>query len=68
MVRTVVTADNQTLSIQVPVNYIGKQVEVIAFAIDEPMSEPRKYKTRKFTSIKVNVTDFKFNRNELNQR
>jgi hypothetical protein len=68
MVRTVLTADKQTLSFQVPVNYIGKQVEVIAFAIDEPVKETRERKKRIFTTIKTNVTDFKFNRDELNER
>jgi hypothetical protein len=68
MVRTVLTADKQTLSFQVPSSYIGKQVEVIAFAIDEPVKEARKRKERIFTTIKTNVTDFKFNRDELNER
>lgn len=68
MVRTVLIADKQTLSFQVPVNYIGKQVEVIAFTIDEPLKESRERKKRVFTTIKTNVTDFKFNRDELNER
>lgn len=68
MIRTVLTADKQMLSFQVPASYIGKQVEVIAFAIDEPVKEAREGKKRTFTTIKTNVTDFKFNRDELNER
>jgi hypothetical protein len=68
MVRTVLTADKQTLSFQVPLNYVGKQVEVIAFTIDEPVKESRERKKRTFTTIQANATDFKFNRDELNER
>lgn len=68
MIRTILTADNQVLSLPIPASYIGKQVEVIAFAIDEPVKTSRTAKGRTFTSIKVNTTDFKFNRDELNER
>ena len=37
MVRTLVTPNNQDISIHLPKNYIGKRVEVIAFTIDEPV-------------------------------
>ena len=39
MIRTVVTPKNQELSIQIPPNYVGKRVEVIAFTIDEAIDE-----------------------------
>jgi hypothetical protein len=68
MVRTILTAEKQTLSFLVPANYIGKQVEVIAFTIDEPIKDTKERKKRIFTTIKSNVTDFKFNRDELNER
>ena len=35
MIRKVVTPQQQDISINLPVNFIGKQVEVIAFTIDE---------------------------------
>lgn len=35
MIRTVVTPDKQNILIELPQSYIGKQIEVIAFAIDE---------------------------------
>ena len=40
MIRTVVTPDQQNISILLPKNFIGKQVEVIAFTIDEAIKEP----------------------------
>lgn len=35
MVRTVITPNKPTISLEVPKDYIGKKVEVIVFAIDE---------------------------------
>jgi hypothetical protein len=35
MIRTVVKPDNQNISITLPENFVGKQVEVIAFTIEE---------------------------------
>ena len=35
MIRTVVKPNNQNISIKLPKEFIGKQVEVIAFTIEE---------------------------------
>jgi len=35
MIRTVVKPVNQKISINLPADFVGKQVEVIAFTIDE---------------------------------
>jgi hypothetical protein len=35
MIRTILKPESQSISIELPVNFIGKQVEVIAFTIDE---------------------------------
>ncbi|MCF2491864.1 hypothetical protein [Dyadobacter chenhuakuii] len=35
MVRTLLVPDNQDVSIQLPKSFVGKQVEVIAFTINE---------------------------------
>lgn len=35
MIRTVLTPENQHISINLPENYIGKKVEVIAFTVEE---------------------------------
>ena len=42
MIRTIVTPKKQELSIQIPSNYVGKRVEVIAFTIDEAIDEVEK--------------------------
>ncbi len=35
MIRTVVTPNNEKISIDVPHNYLGKKVEIIAFTVEE---------------------------------
>lgn len=35
MIRTIIKPDNQNIIINLPENFIGKQVEVIAFTIEE---------------------------------
>ncbi|MDR2205021.1 MAG: hypothetical protein LBE36_02525 [Flavobacteriaceae bacterium] len=40
MIRTVVTPQQQNISINLPENFIGKQVEVIAFTINDATEEP----------------------------
>lgn len=35
MVRTVIIPENQDILIHIPENYIGKQIEVLLYAVDE---------------------------------
>ncbi len=39
MIRTVITPQNQSISINLPRNFIGKKVEVIAFTLEESVVE-----------------------------
>ena len=39
MVRTVLIPDSKSISIQIPEDFVGRQVEVIAFTIDHPVKE-----------------------------
>ena len=39
MIRTVLTPDKGKISIDVPSNFIGKKVEVIAFTIEEAIQD-----------------------------
>ncbi|KAA6440743.1 DUF2281 domain-containing protein [Dyadobacter flavalbus] len=41
MIRTLMVPDNQDISIQLPEPYIGKQVEIIAFTINDATEELR---------------------------
>lgn len=42
MVRTLVTPQQQSISIQVPQNYVGRQIEVLLYAVDELVEEEKK--------------------------
>ena len=70
MIRTVLTADKNTLSLKIPDKYIGKLIEIIAFAVDEPgeniLTVEKIKKT--WTALKLNTKNFKFNRDEANER
>jgi len=70
MIRTVVIPDKNLLSFNIPDKYIGKKMEVIAFAVDEPSDEvmyaPKRNK--RFLSVKLYTNGFKFNRDEANER
>ena len=35
MIRTIITPDRQHISLRIPEEFVGKEVEVIAFPIDE---------------------------------
>ncbi|MEO6285265.1 MAG: hypothetical protein ABIN80_11025 [Dyadobacter sp.] len=39
MIRTLLVPDNQDVSIQLPQSFVGKQVEVIAFTINDTVHE-----------------------------
>ncbi len=41
MIRTLITPQQQNISIQVPQNYIGRQIEVLLYAVDELVEEEK---------------------------
>ena len=69
MIRTVITSDKNTLILPLPDNYIGRQLEVIAFAIDEPVKQAKRaFAKDVFKALKLDTRGFKFNRDEANSR
>ena len=40
MLRQVIKPDNRNISIELPQNFVGKQVEVLAFTIDDTIGAP----------------------------
>ena len=70
MIRTVVTPEKNLLSINIPDKYIGKKMEVIAFALDETADDivydNIRYKS--FSAINISTKGFKFDRDEANER
>ncbi len=68
MVRTLITPEDQDILIRVPEDYIGKQVEVIAFALEENSNVAQVKKQSSFNAVKLNTIGYKFNREEANER
>ena len=69
MVRIIITPDNQTISFDIPKDYIGRQIEVIAFAKDEMLEqEPIIRKRVSFNALAIDTLGYKFNRDEANER
>jgi len=71
MIRTTIVPDkkNVTISLSVPENYIGKEMEVIAFTKKEGLGEKElKEKHVSFIAISIDTSGFKFNRDEANER
>ncbi|MFN0176683.1 MAG: hypothetical protein ACKVU0_18725 [Saprospiraceae bacterium] len=71
MLRTIVTPDQSDfqLSLNLPADYVGKELEVIVFAKDEGVkAKPAPRKKVSFTVLKTKGIRFKFNREEANER
>ena len=68
MVRTLITPEDQNILIRVPEDYIGKQVEVIAFMLEEKNNTNNVKKNASFNALKLNTLGYKFNREEANER
>lgn len=39
MIKTLITPENTHVSLEVPASFVGKQVEIIAFTMDESVDE-----------------------------
>jgi hypothetical protein len=68
MVRETIVPDKNEIKISLPDNFVGKQVEFIAF-INEEIEPVNKDKSKRpFAVVNVKVKDYKFNREEANER
>lgn len=67
MIREVVVPDKNIVSFSVPDEYIGKPVEVIAFALDES-TKAEGMITPSFNAVKIDTLNYRFNRDEANER
>jgi len=69
MVRTTITPSTQTVVFDIPKDYVGKELEVIAFAKNEG-SQTKDLSTKKvsFDALSIDTKNFKFNREEANER
>jgi hypothetical protein len=64
-IREIVVPENNKIELTIPDNFIGKRIEVLAFEIEEKISD---LKGKSFDAIKLNLAEYKFNREEANER
>lgn len=73
MYRKIIKAEKEDdLNIQLPKEYLNKEVEVIAFEVEERNDAIKRKEIEEaiafFRSVSVDMSDFKFNRDEANER
>ena len=69
MIKTSFTAQHQQFLLHLPKSYIGKRVEILAYTEEEVLKENQAQKPQiNFKTMKVSTKDFRFNRNEANER
>ncbi len=75
MLRQIVTPTERQFTLQLPGEMLGKTVEIIAFELNDPHNKPyseneKALRLKKIQDITknslVDLSDFKFNRNEAN--
>jgi hypothetical protein len=69
MIRTIITADRTNFMLTLPDDFLGKQIEVIAFVIEEAAQTPKERVS--FTVLDVPEalkTNYRFSRDEANER
>ena len=52
----------------IPDNFIGKEIEVLAFEIEKKINDLKCSKRKSFDAIKLELSGFKFNREEATER
>ncbi len=67
MIRTIIKAKKNYLTIRLPNEYVGKQLEVIAFMLEEEENKLG-IKNVSFDAVSLDTRGFKFNRDEANER
>jgi len=68
MIRETLIPEKNEIKISLPDNYIGKKVELIAFINDEIEINLKNKSKRPSTVMNVKVDNYKFNREEANER
>ena len=69
MIRTIIIPEKEVVSFNVPSNYVGKEIEVIAFEKNEGVKEEKLLKKNvSFDAVVLDTRGYKFNREEANER
>jgi hypothetical protein len=72
MIREIITIDQPFINLRVPDEYVGQELELIVFVLNENIIEKKQKKAEncfsEFSAFQINTLDFKFNRDEANER
>jgi len=69
MIRKIITLSQNNLTISLPDDFLGKQIEVIAFIVEDQVDGPQSFDGKKtFSTFQIDTQGFKFNREEANER
>ena len=73
MYRKIFKAESkEDLKVELPEEYLNKQVEVIAFQVEDEYFHIKQKKAKEaieyFNTIEIDMSNFKFDRNEANAR
>jgi hypothetical protein len=72
MVRQIIKPSSTDVYISIPDDYVGKTLEILAFTLDETNQKNHEDHTNSintlYDNIRVDFTDFAFDRDEANRR
>lgn len=72
MYRQVLTPDSSKLILMLPAGFVGKLIEVLAFTVESDDAKEEQYSWENakkfFKSHRVSMKDFRFDRDEANER
>jgi hypothetical protein len=72
MFRQIIVPSSNNLLLKIPDEFIGQQLEVIAFLVESAVNTGDEYSWDKalafFAKHKISLSKYKFNRDEANER
>ena len=67
-IREIVVPESNQILLSIPDNFIGKRIEVLAFEMEEKSKISKTPKKKSFDAIGLDLSEFKFDREEANER
>lgn len=67
-IREIIIPENNKIELTIPDHFIGKKIEVLAFELEDSYVEQPKKIRQEFIVAEAKVEDYKFNREEANER
>lgn len=67
-IREIVVPKNNKIELTVPDNFIGEIIEVLAIKIGKETNVSKELKSKSFDAIKLDLSGYRFDREEANER